>query len=166
MFHARAELFLPATFQFLKFFCHKCKNEEILTPYRAPSFVTLADMEQRGYEVLIIGGGISGATLLYDLALHSDVQSMCLIEKYDHLDPLNSNAHSNSQTLHCGDIETNYNREKADHVRGGADMMLQFVNNGSGDPTLKRNYGKMLLGVGDEEVATVKERFESIAKDS
>ena len=41
-------------------------------------------------------------------------------------------------------------------------MMLQFVNNGSGDPTLKRNYGKMLLGVGDEEVATVKERFESI----
>jgi malate dehydrogenase (quinone) len=119
-------------------------------------------MEQSAYEVLIIGGGISGATLLYDLALHSDVQSMCLIEKYDHLDPLNSNAQSNSQTLHCGDIETNYNREKADHVRGDADMMLQFVNNGSGDPTLKRNYGKMLLGVGDEEVATVKARFESI----
>ena len=119
-------------------------------------------MEQREYEVLIIGGGISGATLLYDLAVHSDVDSMCLIEKYDHLDPLNSNAKSNSQTLHCGDIETNYNREKADHVRGDADMMLQFVNNGSGDPTLKRNYGKMLLGVGTEEVATVKARFESI----
>ena len=47
-------------------------------------------MEDRTYEVLIIGGGISGGTLLYDLALHSDVQSMCLIEKYDHLDPLNS----------------------------------------------------------------------------
>ena len=119
-------------------------------------------MEQYEYEVLIIGGGISGATLLYDLALFSDVQSMCLIEKYDHLDPLNSNARSNSQTLHCGDIETNYNREKADHVRGDAEMMLQFVNNGSGDSTLKRNYGKMLLGVGDDEVATVKARFESI----
>lgn len=120
-------------------------------------------MEQRTYEVLIIGGGISGATLLYDLALHSNVESMCLIEKYDHLDPLNSNAHSNSQTLHCGDIETNYNREKADHVRSGAEMMLQFVNNGSGDETLKRNYGKMLLGVGDAEVATVQERFASIS---
>ncbi|MAI67661.1 MAG: malate:quinone oxidoreductase [Phycisphaerae bacterium] len=120
-------------------------------------------MEDRTYEVLIIGGGISGGTLLYDLALHSDVQSMCLIEKYDHLDPLNSNAHSNSQTLHCGDIETNYNREKAEHVRGGADMMLQFVNNGSGDQTLKRNYGKMLLGVGEEEVAFVKDRFSSIS---
>ncbi|MDG1137296.1 MAG: FAD-dependent oxidoreductase [Phycisphaerales bacterium] len=120
-------------------------------------------MEDRTYEVLIIGGGISGGTLLYDLALHSDVQSMCLIEKYDHLDPLNSNAHSNSQTLHCGDIETNYNREKAEHVRGGADMMLQFVNNGSGDETLKRNYGKMLLGVGEEEVAFVKDRFSSIS---
>jgi malate dehydrogenase (quinone) len=120
-------------------------------------------MTDRGYEVLIIGGGISGGTLLYNLALHSDVQSMCLIEKYDHLDPLNSNAHSNSQTLHCGDIETNYNREKAEHVRGGADMMLQFVNNGSGDETLKRNYGKMLLGVGDKEVAFVKDRFASIS---
>ena len=120
-------------------------------------------MEEREYEVLIIGGGISGATLLYDLAVHSDARSMCLIEKYDHLDPLNSNAHSNSQTLHCGDIETNYNREKADHVRGGAEMMLQFVNNGSNDPTLKRNYGKMLLGVGAEEVTTVKERFDSIS---
>jgi malate dehydrogenase (quinone) len=119
-------------------------------------------MEQREYEVLIIGGGISGATLLYDLAVHSDVRSMCLIEKYDHLDPLNSNAHSNSQTLHCGDIETNYNREKANHVRGGAEMMLQFVNNGSSDPTLKRNYGKMLLAVGDGEVTTVKDRFDSI----
>lgn len=120
-------------------------------------------MNQREYEVLIIGGGISGATLLYDLALHSDVQSMCLIEKYDHLDPLNSNAHSNSQTLHCGDIETNYNREKADHVRGGAEMMLQFIINGSGDESLKRQYGKMLLGVGDIEVTSVKERFKSIS---
>ena len=120
-------------------------------------------MEQREYDVLIIGGGISGATLLYDLALHSDVQRMCLIEKYDHLDPLNSNAHSNSQTLHCGDIETNYNREKADHVRGGADMMLQFVNNASGDETLKRKYGKILLGVGVEEVETIKERFSTIS---
>jgi malate dehydrogenase (quinone) len=64
-------------------------------------------MNNNEYEVLIIGGGISGGTLLYNLALHSDVQSMCLIEKYDRLDPLNSNAHSNSQTLHCGDIETN-----------------------------------------------------------
>jgi malate dehydrogenase (quinone) len=120
-------------------------------------------MEKRTYEVLIIGGGISGGTLLYDLALHSDVQSMCLIEKYDHLDPLNSNAHSNSQTLHCGDIETNYSREKAEHVHGGANMMLQFVNNGSGDSTLKRNYGKMLLGVGDVEIASIKDRFSSIS---
>ena len=88
---------------------------------------------------------------------------MCLIEKYDHLDPLNSNAHSNSQTLHCGDIETNYSREKAEHVHGGANMMLQFVNNGSGDSTLKRNYGKMLLGVGDVEIASIKDRFSSIS---
>jgi malate dehydrogenase (quinone) len=120
-------------------------------------------MNNNKYEVLIIGGGISGGTLLYNLALHSDVQSMCLIEKYDHLDPLNSNAQSNSQTLHCGDIETNYSREKADHVRGGAEMMLQFVNNSSGDETLKRNYGKMLLGVGEKEVAFVKARFEMIS---
>jgi len=120
-------------------------------------------MANREYEVLIIGGGISGATLLYNLAVHSDVARICLIEKYDHLDPLNSNAHANSQTLHCGDIETNYSRDKAEHVRSGADMMLQFVNNASGDDSLKRNYGKMLLGVGESEVRFVKERFSTIA---
>jgi malate dehydrogenase (quinone) len=109
-------------------------------------------MNNNKYEVLIIGGGISGGTLLYNLALHSDVQSMCLIEKYDHLDPLNSNAQSNSQTLHCGDIETNYSREKADHVRGGAEMMLQFVNNSSGDERLNVITGKCCLALGKKKL--------------
>ncbi len=120
-------------------------------------------MEQHSFEVLIVGGGISGGTLLYNLASHTDVKSMCLIEKYDHLDPLNSNAHSNSQTLHCGDIETNYNKAKAEHVRDSAQYMLNYIDNASNDPTLKRKYGKMLLAVGDDEVQVVKERFESIA---
>ena len=119
-------------------------------------------MEQHSFEVLIIGGGISGGTLLYNLSAHTDVQSMCLIEKYDHLDPLNSNAHCNSQTLHCGDIETNYNRDKAEHVRDSAQYMLNYIDNASGDSTLKRKYGKMLLGVGEEEVNVVQERFKNI----
>ena len=119
-------------------------------------------MEQHSFEVLIIGGGISGGTLLYNLSAHTDVQSMCLIEKYDHLDPLNSNAHCNSQTLHCGDIETNYNRDKAEHVRDSAQYMLNYIDNASGDSTLKRKYGKMLLGVGVEEVNVVQERFKNI----
>ena len=42
-------------------------------------------------------------------------------------------------------------------------MMLQLVDHGTGDPSLKRDYGKMLLGVGEEEVASVQKRFASIS---
>lgn len=117
-------------------------------------------MDTKHSDVLIIGGGISGCSLLYLLTAYTDVGSVTLLEKYDHLDPLNSNAHSNSQTLHCGDIETNYSHEKAAHVNVAASMTLSYVDKVSDDLTLKRNYGKMLLGVGEEECRVVRTRAE------
>ena len=115
-------------------------------------------MERSNCDVLIIGGGISGASLLYLLARFTDIRSLCLIEKYDHLDPLNSNAHNNSQTLHEGDIETNYSLEKATHVKAASGLTKTFAQKVLQDDSAIRCYGKMLLGVGDDEVATVTKR--------
>ncbi|HJO22733.1 MAG: FAD-dependent oxidoreductase [Myxococcota bacterium] len=120
-------------------------------------------MSQKRFDVLIVGGGISGGSLLYLLSTFSDISSLCLIEKYDHLDPLNSNAHNNSQTLHCGDIETNYSTEKAAHVHEAAELTRIYCETVSGDPTLMRRYGKMLLGVGAEEAALVRKRGETFS---
>ena len=47
-------------------------------------------MANKHYEVLVIGGGISGAALFYELAKYTDVKSIALLEKYDGLATLNS----------------------------------------------------------------------------
>jgi len=59
------------------------------------------------YNVIIVGGGISGTALLFTLAKYTNIKEMALFEKYNDIVTLNSNEKGNSQTLHCGDIETN-----------------------------------------------------------
>ena len=112
------------------------------------------------FQVAIIGGGISGSALLYTLARYTDIKSVALFEKYGEIGSVNTNAKSNSQTLHCGDIETNYTLEKAKKVKRTAMMLEKYA--------LKHGYGgehihkvtKMALGVGEHEVAYIKERYE------
>ena len=65
------------------------------------------------YDVLIIGGGVVGTALLYTLSKYTDVKKVGLIEKYSDFGLVNSASYNNSQTLHFGDIETNYSFEKA-----------------------------------------------------
>ena len=63
-------------------------------------------MTEKHYEVIVVGGGISGAALLYELARYTDIKNIALVEKYEGLATLNSRGTANSQTVHCGDIET------------------------------------------------------------
>ena len=115
------------------------------------------------FQVAIIGGGISGSALLYTLARYTDIKSIALFEKYGEIGSVNTNAKSNSQTLHCGDIETNYTLEKAKKVKRTAMMLEKYA--------LQYGYGgehihkvtKMALGVGEKEVAYIKERFEEFS---
>ena len=79
-------------------------------------------LQKHHYNVAIVGGGISGTALLYTLAKYTDIDSIALFEKYEDLSTLNSNAKGNSQTLHCGDIETNYTLEKAKITNRTASM--------------------------------------------
>jgi len=104
------------------------------------------------YDVLIIGGGVSGAALFYELERYTDVGSICLLEKYGALATLNSSAASNSQTLHCGDIETNYTLEKAARVKRTAKMVEKYCLAHGYEKTIIHAHQKMALGVGYDEV--------------
>ena len=115
-------------------------------------------MKSQIHDVIIVGGGVSGTSLLYTLARYTDVRSVALIEKYGELAALNSSARANSQTLHCGDIETNYTLEKAANVKQIANMILRY---GDLVPEARRHmfvHPKMVLGVGEPEVEEIARR--------
>lgn len=120
-------------------------------------------MTTRSYDVIVIGGGISGTALFYQLARYTNVKSVALIEKYDRLAALNSNARCNSQTLHCGDIETNYTLDKARVVRDSAQMVVNYAESHPDKNRFIRKYPKMVLAVGEEECAKLRTRHESFS---
>jgi malate dehydrogenase (quinone) len=111
------------------------------------------------YEVLIIGGGVSGAALFYQLACHTEVARIGLVEKHTSLAAVNSHARSNSQTLHCGDIETNYTLDKARKVKAAADKLARYAEAQPDRDRILFRCSKMVLGVGPKEVAQLRERF-------
>lgn len=111
------------------------------------------------YDVAIVGGGVSGTSLLYALSNYTDIDSITLLEQYDEVAPLNSDSEHNSQTLHRGDIETNYDREKAEHVRDAADMVVGY---GEDHDDILHPLEKMVLGVGEDEVEELEQRYEDI----
>ncbi|MBE0495534.1 MAG: FAD-dependent oxidoreductase [Campylobacterales bacterium] len=117
-------------------------------------------MSQVHYDVIVIGGGISGAAAFYELAKYTDVQSIALLEKYDTLAPLNSSGKSNSQTIHCGDIETNYTVQKAGAVKRTARMIVKYCLQYGYENKFMFAHQKMAIGVGEAEVAYMRKRYE------
>ena len=117
-------------------------------------------MTKNHYDVLVVGGGISGAALFYELAKYTDVKRIALVEKYDRLAKLNSAGTSNSQTIHCGDIETNYTLEKAKKVKETASMISKYCVAHGHDGKFLFAHQKMAIGVGDTEVAYMQKRYE------
>lgn len=113
-------------------------------------------------DVLIIGAGVSGAAQFYALAKYSNVSRVALLEKEARAGCINSRATSNSQTLHEGDIETNYSFEKAQAVQHKASFTRAYVKQKK-SPELSLMGPKMVLGVGQKEVAFLKERFKQFA---
>ncbi len=117
-------------------------------------------MNNKHYDVIIIGGGISGSALFYELARYTDAKKICLLEKYDELATLNSKGTSNSQTIHVGDIETNYTLEKAKITKRTAKMIEKFCLQYNLQNKIMFSHQKMALGVGAKEVAFIKNRYE------
>ena len=111
------------------------------------------------YDLVIVGGGISGASLLYTTAKFTDIDSIALIEKEPEIAAINSHHTNNSQTLHFGDIETNYTLEKAEGVKTGAELLAGYLENHDSDREMHAKRSKMVLGVGDEEVEKLEQRY-------
>ena len=119
-----------------------------------------------GYDVLIVGGGVVGTALLYTLSKYTDIKKIGLIEKYSDFGLVNSASYNNSQTLHFGDIETNYSIEKARSVKRMADMVMKYLEsekNLSSGKKLFSRYSKMVLAVGPGQVEELKKRYPSFS---
>ncbi|MCG1003895.1 MULTISPECIES: FAD-dependent oxidoreductase [Halobacterium] len=111
------------------------------------------------YDLLIVGGGISGASLLYTAAKFTDIENIALVEKEDEIAAINSHSTNNSQTLHFGDIETNYTLEKAEEVKEGAELLAGYLEDADADREMHSKRSKMVLGVGEEEVEKLESRY-------
>lgn len=116
-------------------------------------------MSEKHYEVVIVGGGISGAALFFELAKYSDINNICLLEKYEDLATLNSKGTSNSQTIHVGDIETNYTFDKAKITKRTARMIEKFNLMYDLQEKIMFKHQKMALGVGEKEVEFITNRY-------
>ncbi|MEN8170442.1 MAG: FAD-dependent oxidoreductase [Pseudomonadota bacterium] len=117
----------------------------------------------RQIDIAIVGGGISGTALLYELARRGDVGKVVLLEKYSSLATVNSHGSNNSQTLHCGDIETNYTLDKALQVKQTAQMVVAYAQ---ALPEAERDkliykFPKMVLAVGEQECEKLATRFDT-----
>jgi len=112
-----------------------------------------------GVDVAVIGGGVKGAADFYALT-YTNVGSVVLIEKYGAPGLVNSNMMNNSQTLHIGDIETNFSLAKALAVRHLAEHTKAYLDRFDDSGALHSVYHKMVLGVGRKEMGVLKARFE------
>jgi len=116
------------------------------------------------HDVIIIGGGVSGTALLYTLSKYTNVKNIGLIEKYSDFGMVNSSPTMNSQTLHFGDIETNYTLEKAKKVKRAADMVMNYLEDAKAvrsDEGIFIKVPKMVLAVGKQQVQALRDRYPS-----
>ena len=107
-------------------------------------------MDNQTYDVVIIGGGVCGTGLLYTLSNYTNLSKIALIEKQSDVALVNSNTNSNSQTLHFGDIETNYTLSKATKVNAGASLVKNYLLTQDPQQEIYTKYHKMVLGIGKE----------------
>ena len=114
------------------------------------------------YDAVIVGGGITGAAVFYMLSRYTDLKRILLLEKYSELAHVNSHFQNNSQTLHFGDTETNYPREKAEKVKAASEMVRRYVDKHDQNGNLFNKTYRMALAVGEEEVEELSRRYDDI----
>ncbi|MEK7653802.1 MAG: FAD-dependent oxidoreductase [Patescibacteria group bacterium] len=111
------------------------------------------------YDLVIVGAGITGTSVLYALSKASNVKKIAILEKYAGVALVNSHPLNNSQTSHDGSTETNYNLQHAMEVQRAAKLLRGYVEK-SGKPGLFKKTHRMVLAVGETEVVMLRMRFE------
>lgn len=116
------------------------------------------------YDVLIIGAGASGTALLYTLSNYTNIGSIAIVEKYSKPGQVNSKATNNSQTLHVGDIETNYTIDKVRTVYPAAMMVAQYAKSLTEDERSRILFPttKMVIGIGKKQVDILEKRYDEL----
>ncbi len=110
-------------------------------------------------DLVIVGAGITGTSVLFALSAASNVKKITILERYSGVALVNSHPLNNSQTSHDGSTETNYNLDHALEVQRAAKLLRGYVVK-SGKPGLFKKTHRMVLAVGEQEVAMLRMRFE------
>nr|PVC53460.1 hypothetical protein MACL_00000048 [Theileria orientalis] len=113
------------------------------------------------YDVFIVGGGTTGTALFYTLSKFTDVKRIALCERREGYALSASYPKNNSQTIHCGDIESNYTTESARKVKRAADILRNYLTKLPKDDldNIAIEGQKMLIGVGDRECEFIEKRY-------
>lgn len=91
----------------------------------------------------------------------ADLNRVILLERRKEFARVASGPNNNSQTIHCGDIETNYTAAKAGSVQRLAHMLRNFATKlpeAERQQTIAKMQ-KMAIGVGEEECAFMEKRY-------
>lgn len=122
----------------------------------------MQDGQQKDYDVVIVGAGVTGTALLYLLSKYTNVGRVALVEKYGHVAQVSSRVSNNSQTLHVGDIESHYTVEKATTVKRRAGLVATYAEKWGKEGVTHRVMQRMVMAVGEKEVADLDKHYESI----
>ncbi|KAF4731891.1 hypothetical protein FOZ63_005262, partial [Perkinsus olseni] len=90
--------------------------------------------------------------------------SVVVLERHNNVGRVCSHARNNSQTLHRGDIETNYSIHKARRANAQAELLCRFTTTVLEEPERDScifRMSKLCLGVGEEEQELLRQRYES-----
>lgn len=114
---------------------------------------------EKTYDLVIIGGGVTGTSIAYTACRFTNIPRLALLEHYAKPAEVNSNRINNAQTLHFGDIETNFSLEKARDMMASAKLLVAFLLRHCKEGETFRRLHKMALGVGKNEVGELRGRF-------
>ncbi|MEB3232423.1 MAG: FAD-dependent oxidoreductase [Leptolyngbyaceae bacterium] len=120
----------------------------------------MSSIETKYYDVAIIGAGVCGSALTYVLSQYTNIERIVLLEKCGDAAQVNSRVYNNSQTLHFGDIETNYTLKKAEKVNRAASLVKHYLLKYDPQKNIHSKYHKMVLAVGEDQVQTLQQRHQ------